>query len=266
MWNPFSNKWFYDEGTEWIGKGRWIMPVPGDPNRKKTNTRLITICICIIVVALLGLSIWLGIPDYTYKKLPNFDILYDMIGRSAADVAPVARANPEDLLASSDGTYKMAEVEKYAGIAFETTLYFEDEKLSGFAYTYSAPADTKEAAKVISNVAEMFTIEDLITSQKTRVDMNEVLVRRYLDQFAESNQEFLVEDVIDWTPEEHAYQNAVATYLRMLENDPDWEGRVGEYLVREARFYRQIHMNYQPDTQTVSVQIRFYVDIEPEKW
>ncbi len=264
MWNPFSNKWFYDEGTQWLGKGRWFMPVPGDPNKKRTNTTIITVGICIFVVALLGLSIWLGMPDYTYKKLPNFDILYDMMGRPAADVAPFARANPEDLIAASDGTYKMPEGEIYAGIAFETTLCFKDEMLSGFIYSYNAPADTKEAAKVISNVAEMFNIESLVTSQKTIVDMNEVLVRRYLGQFVESNQEFLVEDIIDWTPEEHAYQNAVATYLRKLESDPNWEGRVGEYLVREACFYRQIHMCYQPDTQTVSVQIRFYVDIEPE--
>jgi hypothetical protein len=264
MWNPFSNNWFYDEGTEWIGKGRWFMPVPGDPNRKKTNTRLFIVCICILFVALLGLSIWLGMPDYTYKKLPKFDMLIGTMGWKAADVAPFIGVDPANMPEISDGTYEVPEGEIYAGMAFETKLHFDDGLLSGFEYTYGAPVNIKKAAKNIANVAEMFMIESMFTAEKTEAQMNEVLLRQYFEQFAENKQTFMVTDIMDWTPEEHAYQSAVAKYLRMLESDPDWEGRVGAYLVKDACFYRQIDMSYNPDTQWVSIQLQFFVDMEKE--
>ncbi len=261
MWNPFNNKWFYDEGVEWLGKGRWYMPIPGTSGNKKAKTTTIAIAVCVFVVALLGLSIWLGVPDYTYKKLPSFDILYDMMGRPVEDVAPIAGVMPGESMQLTDGTYKVPESEKYAGIPFETTLHFDEGLLSGFTYTAGSPADAKKAAKMISNVAEMFGIDSMQAADGTEISLSKKALRQ---RFEDDKRLFSVQSTANWTPKEHAYQNAVATYLRMLENDPDWEGRVGAYLVREARFYRQIHMSYQPDTQTVSVQIRFYVDIEPE--
>jgi hypothetical protein len=83
-------------------------------------------------------------------------------------------------------------------------------------------------------------------------------------RFEDDKQLFSVQSTANWTPEEHAYQNAVAKYLRMLESDPDWEGRVGAYLVKQACFYRQIEMEYNPDTQFISIQLRFFVDAEKE--
>lgn len=264
MWNPFDSKWFYDEGAEWMGKDKYFLPVPGSKD-KKVSFKFGAIGGCVFVLAFFLLTIFMSMPDYTYKKLPNFDMLIGTMGWQATEVAPFIGVYPEDMSDVTDGTYKVPEGEVYAKMSFETTLDFKDNALCGFSYTYGAPVNAKKAAKDISNVAEMFGIDSMITSEKTRVEMNETLLRKCFEQFAENDQTFVVEDIENWTPAEHAYQNAVATYLRKLESDPDWEGRVGAYLVREAGFYRQIDMSYNPDTQWISVQIRFFTDIEPEQ-
>lgn len=259
MWENFKKTPYNDEGAVWMGKGRWILPVPGNGEKKITAAAKIgIIAACVVGIAFVILSFWLGSrPDYTYLELPHLQTIDNMIGQPVTDVAPAVGVNSDELIEVSEGTYKLPQGVIYAGIAFEITLQFEDEMLSGYAYTAGAPANTKEAAKNIAHAAEMFYIKSIQTDDGTRVLMNKGAIQRYLE---ESNQMFSLERHSSQTWDSRPDQDAVTTYLQKLENDPEWDGRVGEYLTMRAYSNQQIKVEYNPDTQWFSVQYKFFVD------
>ncbi len=256
MWENFKKTPFNDEGTMWMGKGRWILPIPGTRDKEISPAAKFGIVgACAFFVVFFILTLWLGRPDYTYLELPHQQTLYNMMGRSLADVATSVGVNSDELIEVSAGTYKLPEGEIYAGIAFETTLRFEDGMLSGYFYTAGSPATAKKAAKDIANVAEMFSIKNIKLDDGTVIHRS--ALRRYL---AENNLPFSMQSKSGWTSGNLPQDAAVTKYLQMLENDPNWEGRVGEYLTKRACYYEEMETEYDPDTQWVSIQIKYYVD------
>ena len=253
---------FFNEGAMYVGKGRFLLPILSSSEEKKLTKKAKVIfgsVISIIAVGIVVLACWLGRPDAKMDDLPYLAALNNAVGKSREEVVAHLELEKE-LTQISTGSYAIPGGCEYRGVDYSVVLHFEENEqlLCGYEYVAHYEADKNTAAKDILTAQKYFS-----ASEKSRIDGEQLEIEKetLAHQFSGPNV-FSLNSAWDISPE-RAWETPLTAYLQRLENAEYWEGRVGEYLTKKACFYRDLDLGYNPQTQEVSIQLRF--GVEPDR-
>jgi len=247
---------FYQDGAGYAGKGRFFLPILGtDKNPKEITVRVIVVAVAAVLVVFLVASLLAGKEP---AESPYEVELMNSVGQPLETAAMKAGVSLTEMVEKEPGVYFTNRGFPIDGVAFDLYFYEEGGCLSGFAYIAEYQADTKEATKDIRNALLNFDIETFVpTGEAEPVSVN----RRNLQRELDKEKPFLVKQTSNITPVDS--RDPMKAYLDALEAAEDWEGRLGEYVVRRAVFYVDRGASYDPETQKVQLVLSYR--IEPQR-
>ena len=249
---------FYQDGAGYAGKGRFFLPILGtDKTPKEITVRVVVIAIVAVLVVFFVASLLAGKEP---AEFPYELELLNSIGQPLETAAMKTGVSLADMEETEPGVYFTNSGFPIDGVAFDLYFYEEDGCLSGFAYIAEYQADTKEAAKDIRNALLNLDIETFVPTGETQpVSVN----RRNLQRELDKETTFLVKRTSDITPVDS--RDPMKAYLDALEAAEDWEGRLGEYVVRKAVFYIDRGASYDPETQKVQLVLSYRIEPQREE-
>ena len=253
---------FEDEGALHVGKGRFMLFMSGDKKDKTTTTRkrwfLVAIAMVVLVTTVLLTTVLIG---HQANQMPYKTKLSLSLGSDFATVTQQLDLPQTAWTETEAGVYRLNQSCKLSGVPFELEMTFdEDGRLNGYAYTAEYQADYKKAASDLYKIAIDLNVKAYQPEDATVADLRKSTLK---SQFAQG-QPFVLNTTLG-----NAYENVgddpVGKYLDDLEAAEDWPGRVGDYVVKHAVKYYDIHMEYTPETEKVSIHITCTVEPEREK-
>lgn len=255
---------FFNEGAMYVGKGKFLLPILSSSEEKKLTKKAKVIFGAVFAVFFVGiivLACWLARPDVMLDDLPYLSSLEEVIGKSQMEVVEHLEL-ADGLTQISSASYAIPGGCEYKGVEYSVVLHFEENEqlLCGYEYVAHYKADEKTAAKDILTAQKYFS-----ASEKSRIEGEQLDVKKAtLAQQLSGSDMFLQNSAWDISPE-RTWVTPLTEYLQYLENAEYWEGRVGEYLTKKACFYRDLDLGYNPQTQEVSIQLRFCVEADRSK-
>lgn len=248
---------FYQDGAGYAGKGRFFLPILGtDKNPKEITVRVVVVAVVAVLVVFLIASLLAGKEP---TEFPYELELMNSVGQPLETAAMKVGVSFSNMEETEPGVYFTNCGFPIDGVAFDLYLYEEAGCLSGFAYIAEYQADAKEAAKDIYNGLVNLGIETFVPTGETE---SVSVTRRNLQRELEKEKIFLlVKHTSDITPVDS--KDPVKVYMDALEAAEDWEGRLGEYVVRKAVLYLDEGASYDPNTQKVQLVLSYR--IEPER-
>ena len=255
---------FYNEGAMYVGKGRFVLPILSTFGDKKLTKKAKVIngaVMVVFLVSIIVLACWLARPDAKIDDLPYLRSLNEVIGKSQTEVTELLDLE-EGLTQISTGSYAIPDGCSYRGVEYAVVLHFEENEqlLYGYEYVAHYVAEEEIAAKDILTAQKYFS-----ASEKSRIEGERLEIKKEaLAQQLSGSDVFSSNSAWDISPE-RIWQTPLTVYMEHLENAEYWEGRVGEYLTKNACFYRDLDLSYNPQTQEVSIQLRFSVEADRSK-
>ncbi len=218
-------------------RGKYYLPVFGGGG--KTLTKGGTIALVSAVLAVIVLI--LATANYFSKDNTLTPIDYEhFLGMTRAAVAEKLEIEQEDMQYVSNGAYRLPHTITIAGINYPVMLHFEEQEglLNGYSLSVAYSADNESAADNVQNLLKALgyggiTVDDVSFDQPVQITRS-----------------------WDLTPGER-YYNSVRTYLDHLNESEHWEGRVAGLLAVPAHWYRDLDINYDPETNELSVVLKF---------
>ncbi len=251
--NPFFNK-----GALYVGNGRYALPMPTLNEDKKHSKAAIIASSVVTAVVLLGvivMSIWLGSSRAPDGKLPFSQTLSTSLGMTQSQVAEALELQ-EGLKPVAPGVFAIPGGCEHKGITYTVQLHFDENEqlLCGYEYIASYKADEKTAASDILKAKKYY-----VASDKSRIK-GEALEISESDLAAQLSSGKVFESSDAWN-----VSRSDLIYLQYLEKQPYWEGRVGEYLTKNAHLYKDLDLKYDLATQNMSIQLRYVVEADRSK-
>ena len=251
--NPFFNK-----GAVYVGNGKYALPILAFNEDKKFSKPAIIVSTAISAVILLVIIVaaaWLAGSHAPDANLPFSQTLSMSFGKTQSEVAENLELK-EGLKQVAPGVYAIPGGCEHKGIAYTVQLYFDEyeQLLCGYEYIASYKADVKTATEDILKAKKYY-----VASEKNRVE------GKQLEISAADLEEQIVVDGIFESSDAWNVSNTSMVYLQYLENQPYWEGRIGEYLTKNAYVYKDLDLLYNAATQDMSIQLRYMVEADRSK-
>lgn len=256
----FEHAFPVEDGAIHGPNGKYFFPAVGVTKPKdltKRKTLMLIVSFIVVVAITITVAAYLG--DTGIRELELYDQIYGLVGQPVTSVPteliPLAQV--------SEGVYKVERTVKYVGSEFEVYLYFDENEglLDSFEYTAAYNSDDKTAAVNISRFMDQFFRNDALELNEETVNVGR---KALTSQFREGGS-LAVEESWGITPPNAIPGDSVAEYLEHLENAEYYDGRVGEYLTKEARFYRDISAQYAPQEGVVRLSLSFTVESDRNK-
>lgn len=245
------------DGAMQASNMRFLLSIPkGEGKRLTKRGVVVLICVSALVLALvLAGATWLGAEETRFLH-QHMEPLLSAVGEPKTAVFELLAAEGDGLVEVAPDVYVIPGGCRMGGTEFAVTLRFDAHEglLDGFAYATQIKAEPQEAAKVLETFLEEYYKATITLEAGQEVALN----RKALTQILSGESEFVFQDSADVTPQREGV-SAVAAYLRYLENAEYWEGRLREYLIKRANFYRDIYVTYTPGTQTLNLKVSFQV-------
>lgn len=244
-----------EEGAVHTGRGKYRIQFLGSDNPKEITKR---VAIAAVAVALAVLLIATLLAGKQPNDFPNEIELRNSIGQPLEEAALKVGVKLADMTETEPGVYSANKGIILDNVAFDLYFYAEHGICSGFAYKAEYQAEPKKAARDIYNILVDMRIKEFVPNGETEpVKITQKALRNELEKDAI----FLRRSSSDLTPT--AINDPVYVFMRRLEDLEDWEGRVGEYVTKNAVLYVDKGAGYDPTTQ--KVQMLFQYRIEPER-
>lgn len=248
-----------EEGAVQTGHG-YRLQFLGSDNPKEITKRVV---IGVVAVALAVLLIATLLGGKQPIDFPDEMILLNAIGQPLEEAALKVGIKLADMTETEPGVYLSNKGIILDGVAFDLYFYAEDGICSGFAYIADYQADVKKASKDIYNTFVNLRIKSFaqfpeLLNEEDRENLPEV-TRRNIRKHLEDGNNLLVKHTYDYTP----YFENLKPFIEKIEAADDWEGRVGEYVVRKAMLYMDKGGAY--DALTQRVQLVLSYRIEPDR-
>lgn len=249
-----------EEGAVHTGRGKYRIQFLGSDNPKEITKR---VAIAAVAVALAVLLIATLLAGKQPNDFPNEIELRNSIGQPLEEAALKVGVKLADMTETEPGVYLSNKGIILDGVAFDLYFYAEDDICSGFAYIADYQADAKKASKDIYNTFVNLRIKSFaqhpeLLNEEDREALPEVTRKNIRKHLVDGNN-LLVKHTYDYTP----YFENIKPFIEKLEAADDWEGRVGEYVVRNAVLYMDKGGTYDPLTQRVQLVLSYR--IEPER-
>lgn len=254
--NPFPMN---EDGAHYMTNGKFAMPAPSPQGSKKPSRKTLTVIAvvsCVLVAAVATVAFWLGRSDRFTP--PYQEDLSLSVGSPREAVLSRLELQESDLTQVSPGVYKLTDGCQYAGVALDVLLHFDSHDGLLYAYEYTAEyeAAAKNAAKDVSKVAN--TLDSYINGTHLHKEGQCLKLRRSaLSEEFSGAEVYSLYKSWDLTPIEGGSPTPVSDYLEHLETSDYWEGRVAGYLTIPAAYYQDVTMEYDPQTQTVSIRVLY---------
>lgn len=245
-------------------RGRYFLPVFATGQSKElTATRtavLIAVSLAVVLAILTVIGVWVLEPPKEFYE--HTEDLSALIGQTPEAVYESLAEAEAGMVHAGGDLYAIPGGVEFAGANFEVLLEFDESgnRLDSFSYATTMKATPKETAKILHNILRQFFYESVTLQDGTEIKIGRAEILAAL-QNADT---FVLTNSNNITPNS-ALNYAVSQYIAALEGEDTWEGRVGEYLVREAKYYRDVEVRYEPDTQNLYIRIRQAVEADRDK-
>ena len=252
---------FEDEGALHVGKGRFMLFMSGEKKGEQGSTRkrwvLVAIALVAVIVTIIVTTLLIG---HQANQMPYKTKLSLSIGSDFETVIQELELPQTAWTETEKGIYQLNEPCKLSGVSFDLQLTFdEDGRLNGYAYMAEYQAGYKKAAADLYKIGIDLNVKAYQQEAVQQADLGKGALKT---QFAQG------QPLVLNTTSANAYENVgddpVGKYLDDLEAAEDWPGRVGDYVVKQAINYYDIHMEYTPETETVLIHITSTVEPERE--
>lgn len=186
------------------------------------------------------------------KYPPNYDTLASLVGQPRADVLAALELEEEQLTELTVGRYETPVTVEFAGLSFQLVLGFNafEDALNGFAYELVYENDSAAAAKDIQTVGKYLSEAMGKTHVKEETLLWELSEKELTDNLS-SEDAFSESNYWDLTETATAQQKA---YMEHLKEADYWA-----VYRKEPAYYLDFDVSYLPDTQTVTVALRYSV-------
>ena len=233
-------------GTIYVGYKGVITPFGNAGNKKLTAKGIVFIAVFAAAVILIACV--LAKPK---AEVPMYRQLHSNIGKNIEVVAEQLGLQKDTLVLETDGVYRAPEKYKYAGMYFDLILHFDKHEglLNRFEYRFTENLEPKNAAKSISKISKELSIWAVSLANGEEVELSNKNLLAYFEAGKTLNIEQLALHL------GKADVASVSEYCDYLENAEYWEGRVGKYLTKHARYYEDLYVEYDPQTQEQTIRI-----------
>lgn len=246
---------FHDEGAMHFGRGKFILPVfaPGTSKEAtEKGKKILTIVACVLVAVALVVATALGYQEKA--AMPLREELLKSLGKPIADVAAQLDVTQEEMQPIELGLYRVPAACEYAGITFDVLLYFEEHEhlLRAFGYEASYNADKDQAAESIAAIAKALSVEEMPLSDGTVLEPKEKQLKTYFTDHGS----ITADQSSGWS------SGPASDYIDYLESTDYYEGKVGKYIKKHAIYYEDLHVDYQAQTQAVTIKLWCVIDAD----
>ena len=249
------------DGAMQASNMRFILSIPGGKGKtltKRAVVLLVTVSL-VIVLAIVLLAGFLGAdtPRHFHEKM---DVLKDGIGHSKAEVFEILADNGNAMAELSEELALVSGGMEFGELDFAVILSFEQNEglLNGFTYTTEAKVDPSDAAKVLKKFLSEFYNKSIVLDNGEEVPIKEKDIKNTLKSGG-----FVFHHSENCTPGS-GKETELTQYLSYLENAQYYEGRVGEYLTKKAKFYRDISILYSGEN-VLSIKLKYQVEPDRSK-
>lgn len=249
----------YNGGAHFMGLFKVGMSVPGTAKEQKTSGRTMAIAATALILVLVAFGLLAHFMIGYNGTLPLQDDISIGMEKSyilgIEDVAKQVKSNGGELKEVSSGVF-LLEGMKFKDTVFDVYLHFDSKNyLQRMEYVAEYDTDTYAAARAIAGIADELRIDTL------RVDDQDLSMKaNSLKQYIEFNDHIALQSYSDVTPD-NSY--VLRNYLHECEQAEDWAGKIDEYVVREARLYQDLDINYHTDDEMLFVRLTY--GVEPDR-
>ena len=240
---------FEDEGALHIGKGRFLLSMSGDREGKAVSARtkvlLAILAIVVVAAALIATTLLIG---HQRNSITYQAELGELFGCTLETVAAELKIPVSAWIKTEEKIYKLNTPCEICGISYELFLHFDaNAMMMGFEYVADYKANAKRAASDIYKARIDSGIQDRNPIGDENVEVSVALLRKH---FKQGN---ALEEL---RTERKGYgSDSVKEYLRVLEADPEWPGKLHGYVVKRAEIYEDVYVRYTPETESVLIRI-----------
>lgn len=255
----------YNGGAHFMGLFKVGMPISGTAKGEKASGRSMAIGAIAVIAILVVLGLVAHFMIGYNGSLPLLDEISIGMGKSHVleikGVAKRVKTNGGELKEVSAGVYLLEDM-KFRNTVFDVYLHFDgNEYLQRLEYVAEYDTDTYAAARSIACLADALHIDTLKVGEQ-HLSMNAGDLRQYI----ELHDRIEVDTYSDLTPEKSqpvSVQYVLRNYLNECEQAEDWPGKVDDYVVREARCYRDMEIEYKTDDELLYIRLSY--GVEPDR-
>lgn len=257
---------FFDElypekdGAMQAANMRFLLSIPdgkGKPLTKRTVAILICAAVLIITCLAIGTA-FLG-NEQPRRLHEHMNPISEAIGTSQDAVFTALTDNGAGLIEITPDTFAIPGGCVLSGVKFEVLLHFEQNEglLDGYSYMTRAKLAPKEAAKALKEVLGEYYNEAVAFENGKEISLE----TKALTALLSGTQPITFRDSADITPRQGS-GTAVAEYIEHLQAADYWEGRLREYLIKTANYYRDIEVSYTPQTQILEIELSYQIEAD----
>lgn len=255
----------YNGGAHFMGLFKVGMPVPGEVKGEKASGRTMAIAAIVVIAIFVVFGLFAHFLIGYNATLPLMDDISIGMEKSyvlkTKDIAKQVKANGGELKEVSVGVFLLEDV-KFKDTVFDIYLHFDsNEHLQRFEYVAEYDTDTYAAARAIAGLADALLIDNLQVDDQY-ISMKAGSVRQYI----EHHDRIEVDTYSDLTPDKAQptpAQYVLRQYLNDCEQAEDWEGKIDEFVVREARCYQDLDITYNARIKKLSIRLSY--GVEPDR-
>ena len=263
LFNFFDEIYPEKDGALQISNMRFLLSVPEGKGKLLTRRAagILTSVAILAVTAVVVLASVLG-GERAYLMHENMKPLMESIGCTQEEVLTRLSGNELGLVQITADTYAIPGGFELSNAEFEVLLHFEENEglMDGYSYTTRAKLAPEKAASVLKEFLTEFYSATVVLENGQEIP----LAGKSIKQLLNGKEQVVLRDSADVTPASNS-GTATAKYIVYLQNADYWEGRLGEYLIQTANFYRDIEVSYIPEAETLEIALSYRVEADREK-
>lgn len=262
LFNFFDEIYPEKDGALQISNMRFLLSIPEGKGKLLTrrSTAILISAAVLIITVFTVVARYLG-HEQSGRLYEHMKPISESIGGTKDEVLTVLADNGLGLVEVTPGISAIPGGYELSNVTFEILLHFEENEglLDGYTYATQSRLAPKQAAKVLKE-----TLSDFYKETVTFEGGTETLLReKALTELFSGTDKVIFRDSADVTPDKGSGK-AVAEYIEYLQAADYWEGRLREYLIKTAHYYRDIEAIYSPDTQMLELKISYQVQADRE--
>ena len=256
----FNNLYPEQDGALQTSNMRFLLSIPEGEGKLLTK-RIIALLISAVVLVITFLTV---VAAYLSNEQPrqlheHMKPISEVIGCTQDVVFTALSDGGSGLVEISSGNFAIPGGYVLDDVKFEVLLHFQEHEnlLNGYSYVTRLKIAPKEAAKVLNEVLGEYYNESVTFEGGREVSLE----AKALADLLSGTEPIIFRDSADVTPRKES-GTAVAEYIEHLQAADYWEGRLREYLIKTANYYRDIEVTYTPDTQILELELSYQVEAD----
>ena len=238
---------------------RFLLSIPGGKGKPitKGTAVILIIAVMLVIITLTAVAAFLG-SEHPCQLGEYMKPVSESIGDSRDAVFTVLSDNGLGLIEVAPDIFAIPGGYALPDVKLEVLLHFEQNEglLDGYSCVTRSKIKPKEAAKVIKDVLGEY-YSDVVLENGKKVPLK---IKALTDMLSGTGT-VAFRDSVDVTPQPES-GTAVAKYIEYLQSANYWKGRLREYLIKTANYYRDIEVIYTPATQILELKLSYQVEAD----